>query len=629
MPTVKPNNTRNFCIIAHIDAGKSTLADRLLEMTGTIDKRHMQAQVLDQMSLERERGITIKMQPVTMNYEGHVLNLIDTPGHTDFSYEVSRALKAVEGAILLIDGVKGVQAQTVTNYNQAKALGLAIIPAINKIDQRDADIERAERQTIELLKGEDNGDGSAGSTTAQREPIHIHKISAKDGTGVEALLRHVIKDVPPPKTAAVISAAVATIAKHTQKPPSPLQALIFDSIFDQYKGVIAYVRMMSGEVHADQRLITLGSNRSFHAKEIGIFSPAFRPTKSLDAGSIGYIATGLKSIEEVRVGDTIALHGTETTPIPGYEQPQPKVFASFYPAEEADFPQLFEALGKLKLNDAALDFVPENSGSLGRGFRIGCLGKLHLEITAERLKRESGIELIITSPSVAFRVMGRFDGEVHIRIVSSPSFFPPYGDIETIEEPWVKLFLTTPKRYLGPVMTLVQNYRAIFKQQNYLSEDTIELVLEIPLMEIMRDLYDRLKSVSQGYASAAYQIIEYREGDLVRLDYLIAHELMEAFSKIVPRERAELETREDVKRLKEVLPKQYFAVAIQGAVNGKIVARETIASMRKDVTAHLSGGDFSRKKKLLVKQREGKKRMEHEGRVHIPKEVFLKLLRSS
>jgi len=567
------NNIRNFCIISHIDHGKSTLADRLLELTGTVEKRKMHAQYLDMMELEQEKGITIKLQPVRMTYKDYILNLIDTPGHVDFSYEVSRSLAAVEGAVLLVDASQGIQAQTLANLHLAQQQNLVIIPVINKIDLLNAQIEKTFQEIKQLF--------GAGLTM---EPILI---SAKDGTNIEKVLEAIIEKIPEP-------------SGQIQK---PLRALIFDSEYDTYKGVIAYVRIVDGQVKAQDKILMMASSAKTEVKEVGIFTPQLKAEEILQAGEIGYIATGLKEIEQCRVGDTITLSlETDQQALAGYKEPEPMVFASFYPVEGNNFDLLKIALIKLKLNDAALQFDLESSEALGRGFRLGFLGMLHLEIISERLKREYNLNLVITTPSVSYH-------------------------LDKMEEPWVKLEIILPQSYLGPLMKLLSETDSQYISTEYLSQDKILLTYNSPLREIIIDFYDQLKSVSSGYASMAYQPIGHRPAKLVKLDILIAGEKHEAFSKIVPEHKAQKEGRALVKKLKETIPSQLFSVAIQAAIGGKIIARETIRAYRKDVTGYLYGGDYTRKKKLLEKQKKGKKKMKALGKVNIPQEVFIKALK--
>lgn len=598
------SNLRNFVIIAHIDHGKSTLADRLLELTGTIDKRKMQDQFLDQMELERERGITIKLQPVRMSYEPsaispacqlagmYQLNLIDTPGHVDFSYEVSRSLAAVEGAILLIDAAKGVQAQTLANLHLAQGQNLAIIPVINKIDLANARIAEVEQEISELL-----------GVRAEE----ILKISAKTGEGVEKVLEMIVKKIPPPQTYDTDS----------------LQALIFDSAFDVYKGIIAFVRVFSGAAKAGDKLRLFASKVNAEAIEVGYFTPKLSKVDKLNSGEIGYIATGLKNPNQVRVGDSIVSHNI-TNPLSGYQEPKPMVFASFYPEDGEDYEILRDALNKLKLTDASLTFEPETSVALGRGFRLGFLGMLHVEIISERLRREFKLSLIISSPSVEYRVTEKNGRQILIR---SASLLPDQSVIEKIEEPVVRLEILSPAAHLGPLMELLGKARSRYLETQYLTKELVILKYLSPLVEIITDFYDKLKSASSGYASMSYEPAGYQAADLVRLDILVAGELVEPFSRIVPRQAASYEGRKTVEKLKELIPRQLFVVSLQAAIGGKIIAREDIGALRKDVTGYLYGGDVSRKKKLLEKQKRGKKRMKQSGRVEIPQKVFLEVLR--
>jgi len=616
-------NIRNFCIIAHIDHGKSTLADRFLELTGTIEKRKMREQYLDTMDLERERGITIKLQPVRMAYslspsansqkEKYILNLIDTPGHVDFSYEVSRSLAAVEGAILLVDATKGVQAQTLANWHLAQEQNLTIIPVINKIDLPGARVEEVEAEIRSLL--EENYKISPNPSFSKRgTDAEIYKISAKEGIGAADLLKAVIEKIPPPRG----------------KMEKPFRALVFDSNYDAYKGVLAYVRVVDGEIKRGQKIIFLASDARAEVLETGNFLPNLVATQNLSAGEIGYIATGFKDVSLCRVGDTIAdlvafeKNESLVPPLTGYEEPKPMIFASFYPAEGQDFDFLKDSLSKLKLSDASLVYEPEHSEALGRGYRCGFLGMLHMEIVTERLKREYNLRLIVTTPSVVYQLT---ESNRQERLVFSPQELPDPSKIKEIKEPWIKLEILTPSEYLGPVMNLLQGLGGNYCDTKYLTGQRIIISFEAPLREIIVDFYDRLKSVTSGYASMSYELIGWRESDLVSLDILVASEKIEAFSRIVPRQKAPAEGRALVEKLKEVLPSQLFAVSLQAAVGGKIIARENISAQRKDVTGYLYGGDYTRKRKLLEKQKRGKKRMAKSGRVNIPQEVFLKVLK--
>lgn len=606
-------NIRNFCIIAHIDHGKSTLADRFLELTGTVEQRKMKNQLLDQMDIERERGITIKLQPVRMkyNFEGqdYILNLIDTPGHVDFAYEVSRSLAAVEGAILLVDATQGIQAQTLANLYLAIEQDIVIIPAINKIDMPNAAVEETEKEISDLM-GVDKKE--------------IIKISAKTGRNVQAVLEEVIKKVPSPQTETEKSA----------------RALIFDSYFDSYKGVVAEVRIVDGKINAGDEIYFLGTKTKSEVLEIGVMKPQCEKTKSLQAGEIGYIATGLKEVGKCRVGDTITNYKfnkqknrndlkkdtdfTSIIPLPGYKEIKPVVFASVYPVNGDDYPEFRDALEKLKLNDASLSFEPENSSALGRGFRCGFLGMLHLEIVSERLYREYDMNLVITTPSVSYKITKR-GGDVIV--IYSATDMPDPGTIEEIQEPWAKLEIILPKDKIGPIMKLAENSHALYKSVNYLSQERVILTYEVPLINIIVDFYDNLKSVSSGFASMNYELMGFRPGDLVKLDILVANERVEAFSRIVPRDESYEDGKRIVANLKDVIPRQNFSVALQAAISGKIIARETIKPFRKDVIAKLYGGDVTRKRKLLEKQKKGKKKMKSFGKVEIPQEAFLSVLR--
>jgi GTP-binding protein LepA len=592
---------RNFCIIAHIDHGKSTLADRFLELTGTVQKRNMKEQYLDTMDLERERGITIKLQPVRMHYtlNGAVyeLNLIDTPGHVDFSYEVSRSLAAVEGAILLVDATKGVQAQTLANLHLAQRQGLVIIPAVNKVDMINARTPQVKEELSYLLGVEQS---------------EILEISGKTGHNVQQLLDSVIRIVPAPKP--------MTHDKNTR-------AVIFDSSFDAYKGVLAFVRVVSGSIRQNDKILAWATHARADALEVGYFAPKLTEAKRLDEGQIGYVATGLKDPGEIRVGDTITMAGTDPAhfePLHGYREMRPMVFASFFPENGEQYDELKDALGKLKLTDAALQYEPESSAGLGRGFRLGFLGMLHVEIVSERLTREFGLKLIVTTPSVQYEVRLN-DGTTEL--VRSAALLPDPSRWTKIAEPVVDLEVIAPVEYMGAVMELISTIRNMYVATEYIGTETSVLKYTVPLSEIVTDFYDRLKSVSQGYASMSYEPAGVQEYDLVRLDTLVAGELVEPFSRIVPREQAQYVGRAMVTKLKEVLPKQWFEVTLQAALGGKIIARETISALRKDVTGYLYGGDVTRKMKLLKKQAKGKKRMKAEGRVQIPHDVFLKMLK--
>jgi len=589
-------------IVAHVDHGKSTLADRFLELTRTIEKRKMQEQYLDTMELERERGITIKLQPVRMSYalntNPYILNLIDTPGHVDFSYEVSRSLAAVEGAILLVDASKGIQAQTLANLYLAEKQGLKIIPVVNKIDMPNAKTQQVKEELSNLLAvGLDS----------------ILEISGKNGTNVEKVLERVIADVPPPK-----------------EESGDLKALIFDSSFDAYKGVIAYVRVFSGSLKREEKTITYATKVKADVIEVGYFVPALKQSDQISAGEIGYIATGIKDPGQIRVGDTITKLSAgggpafDWNPLAGYKEPKPMVFASFFPENADDYDLFKDAIAKLKLTDASLVYEPESSSGLGRGFRLGFLGMLHVEIISERLRREFGLQLIVSTPSVEYSVKMKRGDELKIR---SAALLPDPSWIENIAEPVVSLEIISPSGYLGSIMDLVSHYRNTYITTEYLGKDTVILRYKTPLSEIVTDFYDKLKSVSSGYASMSYEIVGIEKADLVRLDILLAGDMVEPFSRIVPREKAFYEGRVMVGKLKEIVPPQWFMVAIQAVIGSKIIARETIKARRKDVTGYLYGGDVTRKMKLIEKQKKGKKKMEETGKVNLPQEVFLKMLK--
>ncbi|MBU2472813.1 translation elongation factor 4 [Patescibacteria group bacterium] len=591
--SINQQNIRNFCIISHIDHGKSTLADRFLEITGTIEQREMRKQFLDTMDLEREKGITIKLQPVRMKYNEYVLNLIDTPGHVDFTYEVSRSLAAVEGAILLVDASQGIQAQTLANLHLAQEQNLIIIPVINKIDLSHAQVEESVKELSQLLKIDEKD---------------ILRISAKQGTNIEQVLKAVIEKIPAPKG----------------NIKDPLRALIFDSIYDSYKGVVAFIRVVDGQVKAWDRIKMKASGKQADIIEVGVFRPQLSKTDMIQAGEVAYIATGLKELDQCRVGDTIISINAKTESLPGYKEIRPVVFASFYPAETDNHDLLKDSLAKLRLSDAALQYEPESCEGLGRGFRCGFLGMLHLEIILERLKREYNLNLVVTSPSVSYQIIDKKENSF---IISSPEDLPEPNQITETKEPWADLEIIAPNRYLGQVMKLLEGIRNEYKDTQYLSPERVLIKYQAPLNEIIIDFYDKLKNTTAGYASMSYEVADYRSADLVKLDILIAGEKTEAFSRIVHKQRLEKEARALVKRLKEVIPKQLFNVALQAVVGGKVIARETISAMRKDVTGYLYGGDYTRKKKLLEKQKKGKKKMKAIGKVNIPQEVFLKVLR--
>jgi GTP-binding protein LepA len=601
---------RNFCIIAHIDHGKSTLADRFLEVTKTVEQRKMKEQLLDQMDLERERGITIKLQPVRMRYKyqstinsqhgnldgEYILNLIDTPGHVDFHYEVSRSLAAVEGAILLVDATKGVQAQTIANLYLAIEQGLEIIPVVNKIDLPAADVAKTKKEIIHVLGCRED---------------EILEASGKSGIGVEEILKRVIERVPAPQ---------GSLEK-------PLRALIFDSVYDTYKGVVAYVRVVDGAVKRDDVLEMLATEKESVTVEVGHFKPQLVTVPEIQAGEIGYIATGLKDVAHCRVGDTITLTGRKEAveALPGYKEMKPMVYASLYPVDGDDYNLMRDALEKLKLNDAAFAFEPESNLALGRGFRCGFLGLLHLEIIQARLEREFDIVPTITTPSVVYEIQMR-GSEERIKMYS-PSELPDPAGIETIYEPYVDLKIVAPSTYLGAVMDLTSSIRAEYKNTEYIDAERVLLSFDAPLMDVIVNFHDNLKSVSSGFASMNYEYIGYRPSDVVKLDILVAGEKVEAFSRMVPKDKAYSEGLATVTKLKEVIPRHNFAVALQASIGAKVIARETISAFRKDVIAKLYGGDVTRKRKLLEKQKKGKKKMKSIGRVNIPGEAFLKVLR--
>jgi GTP-binding protein LepA len=601
--TSKPSDqsrVRNFCIIAHIDHGKSTLADRLLEVTHAVSERQMRAQYLDKMDLERERGITIKAQAVRLAHtaadgQDYVLNLIDTPGHVDFTYEVSRALNACEGAVLLVDAAQGIEAQTLANLYLAIEAGLTVIPVINKIDLPAAQPERVAREIEQVL-------GVPGD-----EMIHV---SAKTGQGVDDLLEAIVARVPPP----------------SGDPAAPARALVFDSLYDIYRGVIAYVRMVDGTLDGREKLKMLASGASAEIDEVGVFAPEAVPTGRLVAGDVGYVITGMKDVRQATVGDTAtSLARPATEPLPGYREPRPMVYAGLYPVEGADFPDLRDALDRLRLNDAALVYEPESSAALGFGFRCGFLGLLHMEIVRERLEREFDLELITTAPNVAYQVHLVGGREL---IVSNPSELPGAGQIERIEEPYVAAMILCPKDYVGPVMDLCQTRRGNLAGMDYLSEERVELRYSLPLAEIIFDFFDQLKSRTRGYASLDYEPAGYQASKLVRVDVLLQGEPVDAFSAIVHSDKAYAYGRSMATKLRKLIPRQMFEVPIQAAIGAKVIARETIAAKRKDVLAKCYGGDITRKRKLLERQKEGKKRMKQIGRVEVPHEAFVAALRT-
>jgi GTP-binding protein LepA len=590
---------RNFCIIAHIDHGKSTLADRLLQITGTISDREMMAQVLDSMDLEREKGVTIKASAVRMTYKAkdgqeYELNLIDTPGHVDFAYEVSRALQACEGAVLVVDASQGVEAQTLANLYLAMENDLEIIPIVNKIDLVSAQPEAVAQEIEEILGTPANS---------------VLKISAKDGTNVELLLESIVHLVPPPR------------GQHDQ----PLRALIFDSHYDAYKGAVAYLRVIDGSISANQTLRLMSTGMTLEPLEVGAFRPDMRPTGKLEAGEVGYLATGLKNVAEVRVGDTLTWnHNPAQAPLPGYKPMKSMVFASVYPSDAGDYLALRDALSKLQLNDAALSYQPETSTALGYGFRCGFLGLFHMEIIQERLEREYDLDLVFTAPSVEYEVTKTDGSEV---VIDSPVELPDPTETVEIREPWVKIDVFTPTEFIGQVMDLVTSRRGEFKAQEYLDQRRVLLSYHIPLIEILTDFYNDLKARTRGYASLDYHMEGYRPADMVRLDVLVNKDPVDALSMIVHRDQVYNKGMKLVSKLKDVIPRQQFDVPIQAAVGNKVVSRANVKAMRKDVLAKCYGGDISRKRKLLEKQKAGKKRMKMIGNVEIPQEAFMTILK--
>jgi GTP-binding protein LepA len=582
---------RNFSIIAHIDHGKSTLADRILELTHAVSSREMRAQVLDSMELERERGITIKAQAVRVEWNGHQLNLIDTPGHVDFTYEVSRSLQACEGALLVVDAAQGTQAQTLANAYLAIENNLEIVPVVNKIDLPQANPDAAAHELADLI-----GDDAE----------HVLRISAKTGEGVEEVLDAIIERVPSP----------------AGDPEAPARALIFDSSYDQYRGVVAFVRVVDGSFSAREPLRAMALGTRFEAEELGFFAPTRRETGALAAGEVGYVITGLKDVSRLRVGDTITSERRPASePLPGYKDVKPMVFSGLFPTESDDYPELRDALEKLKLNDAALFYEPETSQALGFGFRCGFLGLLHMEIVRERLEREFDLDLLVTAPNVAYRVKPP-NGEW--REVHTPADMP--NELEEVEEPYIKASIIVPKEYVGAVMELNNERRGRFDHLEYLSEERVHLTYELPLAEIVLDYYDQLKSRTRGYASFDYDVIGFRPGKLVRVDVLVAGEPVDALSLVIHRDSAYDRGRALVERLREEIPRQHFDVAIQAAIGARVIARETVKARRKDVLAKCYGGDITRKRKLLERQKAGKKRMKQVGMVEVPQEAFLAVL---
>lgn len=591
-------NFRNFCIIAHIDHGKSTLADRLLEETHTISNRDMMAQVLDNMDLEREKGITIKSHAIQMiyQYEGseYIFNLIDTPGHVDFSYEVSRALAACEGALLLVDATQGIQAQTISNLYLALDNDLELIPVLNKIDMDGAEIAKTKDEIIELLG-------------CKEEDILL--ASGKTGEGVTGILEAIVKRIPPP----------------SGDPSKPLQALIFDSVFNSFRGVIAYYRIFNGVIHKGDQIQFVNTGREYEADEVGILRLKPEPRQEIGAGNVGYIITGIKNAREVKVGDTITLLNNPCKEIiKGFSEVKPMVFAGIFPVNTDDFEELRDCMEKLQLNDAALIFEPETSQALGFGFRCGFLGMLHMEIIQERLEREFNQTVITTVPNVSFKA---YTTRQELKIVNNPAEMPDPARLDRIEEPYILAQIISLPEYIGPIIALCLGKRGILKNQHYLTTSRVELTFEMPLAEIVFDFYDRLKSISRGYASFDYTPIDYRISDIAKMDILLNGDKVDALSALIHRSRAQDFGRKLCSKLKELLPRQQFQIAIQAAIGAKIIARETISAMRKDVTAKCYGGDISRKRKLLEKQKEGKKRMRQIGNVEVPQEAFLAVLK--
>ncbi len=592
-------NIRNFCVIAHIDHGKSTLSDRLLEFTKTISARDMQAQALDDMDLERERGITIKSHAIQMYYDhedgqAYTFNLIDTPGHVDFSYEVSRSIAACEGALLLIDATQGIQAQTISNLYLAIGHDLEIIPILNKIDMDNAMIEEVSEQIIDLIGC---------------DPDDIILASGKTGQGVENIMKAIVERIPPPKG----------------DPEAPLQALIFDSVFNSFRGVIAYFRIINGTLRKNDMVRFVNTGKEYNADEVGVLRLKQEPKDFLTAGNVGYIITGIKESTEIKVGDTIThVERPCKEAIKGFEDVKPMVFAGIFPIDSDEYEDLRDSLEKLQLNDASLVFEPESSVALGFGFRCGFLGMLHLEIVQERLFREFGQDVITTVPNVSYNAFTKKGEALTVR---TPSELPDPTVLDYVEEPYISAQIITKPEYIGTIMTLCMEKRGILKKQSYLTTDRVELSFELPLAEIVFDFYDRLKSLSRGYASFDYQPMDYRRSELVRLDIKLNSENVDALSALVHRDKAEAFGRKICKKLKDLLPRQQFVIAIQAAIGAKVIARETISAMRKDVTAKCYGGDITRKRKLLEKQKEGKRRMRQFGKVEVPQKAFLEVLK--
>ena len=590
---------RNFCIIAHIDHGKSTLADRLMELTDTVSKRDMEDQLLDSMDIERERGITIKASAVRMYYthtdgERYLFNLIDTPGHVDFTYEVSRALAACEGAVLVVDATQGIEAQTLANVYLAVDNGLEVLPVINKVDLPSAEPDRVVHEIEDVI-----------GIPAEQAP----QVSAKTGLNVDQVLKDIVENVPAP----------------SGDPDGPLKALIFDCYYDNYKGALSYVRIFDGSVRQGMRIRSMATGNEFDVTEVGLFSPTMRPVSELTAGEVGYIAASIKSVEETKVGDTLTYaQNPAKEPLPGYKKVNPMVYCGVYPADGSHYGDLMEALEKLKLNEASLSFEKETSAALGHGFRCGFLGLLHMEIITERLEREFDLDLVTTSPSVVYHVK-MLSGET--RVIDNPANLPDPSEIDYMEEPMVSASIMTPPEYVGAIMELCQSNRGVFEHMDYIEKDRVSIHYVLPLNEIIYDFFDSLKSRSKGYASFDYELKDYEKSDLVRLDFLLNGDMCDALSTIVHKDRAYPKGRAVAEKLRDVIPRQQFEIPVQAAIGGKIIARETVKALRKDVLAKCYGGDITRKKKLLEKQKEGKKRMRQVGSVSVPSDAFMSVLR--
>ena len=590
---------RNFCIIAHIDHGKSTLADRLMELTDTVSKRDMEDQLLDSMDIERERGITIKASAVRMYYthtdgERYLFNLIDTPGHVDFTYEVSRALAACEGAVLVVDATQGIEAQTLANVYLAVDNGLEVLPVINKVDLPSAEPDRVVHEIEDVI-----------GIPAEQAP----QVSAKTGLNVDQVLKDIVENVPAP----------------SGDPDGPLKALIFDCYYDNYKGALSYVRIFDGSVRQGMRIRSMATGNEFDVTEVGLFSPTMRPVSELTAGEVGYIAASIKSVEETKVGDTLtSAQNPAKEPLPGYKKVNPMVYCGVYPADGSHYGDLMEALEKLNLNDASLSFEKETSAALGHGFRCGFLGLLHMEIITERLEREFDLDLVTTSPSVVYHVK-MLSGET--RVIDNPANLPDPSEIDYMEEPMVSASIMTPPEYVGAIMELCQSNRGVFEHMDYIEKDRVSIHYVLPLNEIIYDFFDSLKSRSKGYASFDYELKDYEKSDLVRLDFLLNGDMCDALSTIVHKDRAYPKGRAVAEKLRDVIPRQQFEIPVQAAIGGKIIARETVKALRKDVLAKCYGGDITRKKKLLEKQKEGKKRMRQVGSVSVPSDAFMSVLR--